>query len=123
MAKFCVFLNTLFNKLFYSYIFRLANPSSSSFVPLSCSDPTQIGTTCNISNTPCEVTQPCQNNGMCNNVNTTLLGYICVCPSGFNGTQCQLDYRPCKPNTCWNNGTPYVLFMTNHSNNLYFVFR
>jgi hypothetical protein len=48
--------------------------------------------------------KPCQNNGSCTNDNSTLYGYVCSCLTGFNGTECQYDYRPCKQNTCWNNG-------------------
>jgi hypothetical protein len=48
--------------------------------------------------------KPCQNNGNCTNDNTTVYGYNCACPRGFDGAQCQVDNRPCKPNTCWNNG-------------------
>ena len=55
-------------------------------------------------NTLCDMLQPCQNDGTCNNTNITTNGYICFCQSGFQGTQCQDDYRPCQPNTCWNNG-------------------
>jgi len=47
---------------------------------------------------------PCQNDGTCVNDNTTLIGYICLCPSGFDGTECQNDNRVCQPDTCWNNG-------------------
>jgi hypothetical protein len=32
------------------------------------------------------------------------MGYMCSCPFSLNGTQCQFDYRLCKPNTCKNNG-------------------
>jgi hypothetical protein len=49
--------------------------------------------------------KPCQNNGNCTNNNTVVYGYICTCPPGVDGAQCQFDNRPCKPNTCWNNGT------------------
>ena len=42
--------------------------------------------------------KPCQNNGVCTDTNTTTLGYKCTCPRGFDGTQCQLDNRPCKTN-------------------------
>ncbi len=47
---------------------------------------------------------PCENNGTCNNSDTESDGYICLCPSEFNGTECQLDHRICKPNTCFNDG-------------------
>jgi hypothetical protein len=54
--------------------------------------------------------KPCRNNGNCTNDNTTANAYICTCPPGFDGAQCQLDNRPCKPTTCWNNGTSYLLY-------------
>ncbi len=54
--------------------------------------------------------EPCQNNVNCTNDNTTANGYNCTCPPGFNGEQCQLDNRPCKPNICWNNGSSYRLY-------------
>jgi hypothetical protein len=47
---------------------------------------------------------PCQNNGTCTNDNTSSVGYTCSCLSGFDGTECQNDYRLCQPSTCWNNG-------------------
>jgi hypothetical protein len=81
----------------------LGKTPSSNFVPPTCKDST-IGPKCNISNTPCDVTQPCQNNGICYNNNTIARGYTCSCPRGFDGVQCQIDRRPCKNDTCWNNG-------------------
>jgi hypothetical protein len=91
----------------------LVQQSSPSFVPLSCPNSTNIGLNCNVSNTPCDMLQPCENNGSCYNNDTISLGYRCSCPSGFNGTQCQFDYRPCKLNTCWHNSRhiPYFLLM------------
>jgi hypothetical protein len=74
------------------------------FVPRPCSNLTRMGAYCNISATPCDLLQPCQNNGTCNNTDTALSGYACACPQGVNGTLCELDYRPCQPHTCWNNG-------------------
>ncbi len=56
----------------------------------------------NIISTPCVVLEPCQNQGTCINNKTSLNGYICYCSSGFNGSECQFDNRPCKTNTCWN---------------------
>ena len=64
-----------------------------------------MGKDCNISSNPCDTLKPCQNNGTCSNETTNISGYSCLCSPGFNGTQCQNDYRPCKPTTCWNNGT------------------
>ncbi len=49
--------------------------------------------------------QPCQNNnGTCKNNDTEPHGYSCPCLWGFNGTQCQVDHRPCEPNPCWHDG-------------------
>jgi hypothetical protein len=78
------------------------------FYPSTCSNPNQIGTNCNLPATPCDMLQPCQNTGTCNNTNTTLRGYTCLCVAGFNGTNCEIDIRPCKSNTCWNNGTFFI---------------
>ena len=64
-----------------------------------------MGIGCNVSSHPCETLKPCQNNGTCSNAPTDISGYSCICLPGFNGTQCQYDHRPCKPTTCWNNGT------------------
>ena len=70
--------------------------SSTNIIPLSC---------CPVSNSPCQILQPCLNDGTCINTNLTHIGYECLCQSQFNGTQCQLDNRPCRLDTCWNNGT------------------
>jgi hypothetical protein len=64
-----------------------------------------IGPTCNVSNMPCEILQPCQNHGTCNNTNMTPYGYQCLCPADFSGINCETSYRPCEPNPCWNDGT------------------
>ncbi|CAF4169920.1 unnamed protein product, partial [Adineta steineri] len=78
--------------------------SSSIFSPSSCSNTAYMGLNCSISSSLCDILQPCQNNGTCNNTNQNSLGYICSCPLHFNGTYCQFDDRPCQPNTCVNNG-------------------
>ncbi|UJR24470.1 hypothetical protein I4U23_005845 [Adineta vaga] len=85
---------------------EVTTPSSLSFIAPICSNYTMIGIHCNISSTPCDVPNLCQNNSTCENTNTT---YICHCSPGFNGTQCQYDHRPCPPNRCWNNGICNVL--------------
>jgi hypothetical protein len=82
-----------------------------SFVTPTCPNSTNIGPNCNISNTACDLPKPCQNNGTCNSTSTIQYGYICLCPSGFTGIQCQLDQRLCKPNTCWNNGMYSLFFL------------
>ncbi|CAF0775479.1 unnamed protein product [Adineta steineri] len=94
--------------------------SISYFSPLSCSNTAYIGLNCSISSNLCDMLQPCQNNGTCNNTNQNSLGYICSCPLHFNGTYCQFDDRPCKPNTCINNGIciemPNITFMCKCAN-------
>ncbi|CAF1129874.1 unnamed protein product [Adineta steineri] len=74
------------------------------FIPKSCGDLTSIGLNCNISASPCEIANPCQNNGNCTDDNTTTYGYICLCPFGFNGINCELDNQLCKPHICLNHG-------------------
>ena len=74
------------------------------FVVLSCNDSYRVGAYCNISSSPCDAVHPCQNEGTCVNDKTLLTGYQCQCSIGFIGSECQEDTRPCKPNTCFNNG-------------------
>jgi hypothetical protein len=79
-------------------------PQAAFLAPI-CPNAGSIGTYCNIANTPCATLRPCQNHGNCTNTNTTSPSYVCSCPSGFDGTHCQLDRRPCQTDTCKNNGT------------------
>ncbi|CAF4070822.1 unnamed protein product [Adineta steineri] len=75
------------------------------FILKSCNDSTSIGLNCNISASPCKIANPCQNDGNCTDDNTTSYGYICSCPFGLNGINCELDNRLCKPYICLNHGT------------------
>ena len=75
-----------------------------SFFPPPCSNASRMGAYYNISAAPCDIIQPCQNNGTCNNTDTSLRSYECLCASGINGTFCELNSRPCQLETCWNNG-------------------
>ncbi|CAF4098505.1 unnamed protein product [Adineta steineri] len=77
--------------------------TSSIFLP-TCSTPLSIGSNCNTSASICDIRQPCQNNSTCLNDNTTIRGYKCNCLPGFNGTECQYDYRICQLRTCSYNG-------------------
>ena len=86
-------------------VYTLDQQRSISFVPTACPHPSAIGRNCAANSAICDMLQPCQNDGTCSESNITLLGFICSCVSGVNGTRCELDYRPCKPNTCWNDGT------------------
>ncbi|CAF0805487.1 unnamed protein product [Adineta steineri] len=79
--------------------------SSSVFIPKPCTDSTFIGLSCNISNTPCELATPCENDGTCMSNKMATYGYVCSCLSGFTGTYCELDHRICKPHLCLHNGT------------------
>lgn len=100
---------TITREKFVVFFLHLVQQPPQTFVPFACVNSTRIGLTCNVTATSCDILQPCQNSGICNNTNTTSDGYTCSCFTGFNGTQCQYDNRPCKPNTCWNSGN-YSLF-------------
>ena len=75
------------------------------FLAPTCPTAGSIGTHCNIVDTPCATLRPCQNEGNCTNTNSSSPSYVCACPTGFDGTHCQLDRRPCQTDTCKNNGT------------------
>ncbi|XP_033625701.1 uncharacterized protein LOC117288937, partial [Asterias rubens] len=63
---------------------------------------TQITVTAVTGNTPCS-SNPCVNGGNCQfNENA----YFCSCPTGYTGTNCQLD--PCNSVTCLNGGACQV---------------
>ncbi len=93
--------DVLFCPILLLLFVHIVKTPSAEFVAPICSNSTHIGIGCNISNKPCDILQPCQNAGSCINTNDT---YICKCSLGFNRSECQFDYRPCKPFTCWNNG-------------------
>ncbi|CAF1081036.1 unnamed protein product [Adineta steineri] len=80
--------------------------TSSIFLP-TCSTPLSIGSNCNTSASICDIRKPCQNNSTCISDNTTIRGYNCNCLPGFNGTECQYDYRICQLRTCSYNGICY----------------
>ena len=82
----------------------LAQQVSCPFVPLPCTSANSIGVLCNTSDAPCDILQPCENEGICNNTNTTSNLYLCSCRTGFHGDRCEGDRRPCKRDTCLNHG-------------------
>jgi hypothetical protein len=84
-------------------------------IPRKCNNPKNIGFNCCTSNNPCDILQPCQNGGTCNNTDA---GYHCSCPSGFNGDRCEFDHRPCKPHTCLNGDIHYFFFLSLANNKL-----
>ena len=63
-------------------------PPSPFFVQPLCSNTSSTGLYCNISSLPCDMAPT----------------YACLCAQGFNGTNCELDLRPCKPTTCLHGG-------------------
>ncbi|CAF0838920.1 unnamed protein product [Adineta steineri] len=100
-----VFLDTILSEDIESTTAVMSiQQTSSSFLAPTCSNSITIGSYCNVTSTSCDILQPCQNNASCIDTNTTSNGYNCSCLSGFYGLQCQIDNRPCKSYTCWNNG-------------------
>ncbi len=96
-----------FHSLFHSpVVYFLAKTPSAQFVAPPCPNSTHVGIHCNISNLPCDIFKPCQNNASCVNTNDN---YSCICSPSFNGTECQFDHRPCQPFRCWNNDQYFPL--------------
>ncbi|CAF2044699.1 unnamed protein product [Rotaria magnacalcarata] len=87
------------------YKLTLSKTGCSSFEPAPCADQSKMGPQCDTSNTYCSKTNPCLNNGKCNDTESNTPPYSCNCPMGFNGTDCELDERLCKPHKCLNNGS------------------
>ncbi|CAF3348066.1 unnamed protein product [Rotaria socialis] len=69
-----------------------------------CQNNSYIGTYCNITNDPCKISQPCENQGICYLNETHQFRYMCRCPIGYFGDRCEHDNRICKNNTCWHDG-------------------
>ena len=89
-----------------------SKPIPAPFQPTVCSSPQQVGPFCNVTNMPCSVLRPCQNNGSCSDVSNNSRGFLCSCPSGFGGEECQLDLRPCGTNPCLYNGQSPLLLIS-----------
>ncbi len=83
--------------------------------PRKCNNPKNIGFNCCISNNPCAMLQPCQNDGTCENIHDD---YHCLCPPGFKGNHCEFDHRVCKPHTCLNRGIHSSFFLSMINNKL-----
>ncbi|CAF1031937.1 unnamed protein product [Rotaria sordida] len=69
-----------------------------------CEDTNYIGSYCNVTNDICKMSQPCRNQGICYFNETLPLQYMCKCPIGYSGYDCEYDNRICKNNTCWHDG-------------------
>lgn len=82
-----------------------------SFEPQRCDNKLKTGTHCNISNSHCDVINPCINGGNCTNNNPNQNPpYYCTCRDGFNGDNCENDRRPCKLEYCSDNGKLFSRF-------------
>lgn len=57
-----------------------------------------------ITNSPCSVLEPCLHRESCSVVSNPSYNYLCACPSGFSGRQCEVDERMCRPERCQNQG-------------------
>jgi jagged-like protein len=51
----------------------------------------------------CGTHEPCQNGGTCEN--TAPDQYLCTCPEGFSGLNCEVVDNPCATAPCGNGGT------------------
>ncbi|EDO34718.1 predicted protein, partial [Nematostella vectensis] len=47
---------------------------------------------------------PCQNNATCTNKEDNS-GYNCTCSTGFTGSDCETQVKPCGSSPCKNNST------------------
>lgn len=61
------------------------------------------GKNCNSNIDEC-VSQPCQNNGTCED---GIGNYSCHCMVGFNGLNCEHNINDCTEDSCQNGGTCY----------------
>ncbi|ENN81264.1 hypothetical protein D910_00819 [Dendroctonus ponderosae] len=51
----------------------------------------------------CGTHEPCLNGGTCEN--TAPDNYLCTCPEGFSGANCEVVDNPCAPAPCLHGGT------------------
>lgn len=96
----------------------LVKQQKPSFIPEKCIDTKFIGTNCNMSSNPCNMSNLCQNGGTCHNHNQN---YTCECRYGFKGTHCNEDHRLCQLYTCSNHGI-YTFFTSLRSLVQYYWF-
>ncbi|XP_035681950.1 delta-like protein 1 isoform X1 [Branchiostoma floridae] len=52
---------------------------------------------------PCDKKHPCQNNGTC--LDREDGGYVCLCPRGYNGVDCEVRVTDCSAYACLNGGS------------------
>jgi len=51
------------------------------------------------------MSSPCQNGGLCVIVPGDMTGYLCICPPGLDGQNCDIVTDECSSNPCLNGGT------------------
>ena len=95
---------TLFLKIELSFEYPVVPKPPRPFALLACNDSDHMGVSCNISTSPCDLLSPCLNQATCTDNKTIPQGYLCHCTPEFQGSDCEIDTRPCKPDTCRNNG-------------------
>jgi len=78
------------------------------FIANSCNMSNYTGTYCNISNSLCNMLQPCTKNSVCIDISST--NYTCKCKKNFNGSRCLLDHRRCIYQLNSSNGTKNFIF-------------
>ncbi|CAF4023989.1 unnamed protein product [Adineta steineri] len=74
------------------------------FNPINNCTSGSFGINCMFTDSICNTTQLCFNNGSCIENKTLENGYSCDCLEGFEGIDCQDDERLCKPFTCFDRG-------------------
>ncbi|CAF1185086.1 unnamed protein product, partial [Adineta steineri] len=74
------------------------------FNPINNCTSGSFGINCMFTDSICNTTQLCLNNGSCIENKTVENGYSCDCLEGFEGIDCQDDERLCKPFTCFDRG-------------------
>ena len=98
----------LVSSISFNLLTIFSEASSPPYLPTSptrnASSSTNPDPPCDISNTLRYLLDPCQHDGTCVNNGSDPDGYTCQCSWGFDGDRCERDIRPCKPDTCWNNG-------------------
>ncbi|XP_074656942.1 protein jagged-2-like [Tubulanus polymorphus] len=58
---------------------------------------------CNKDLNYCGTHKPCVNGGICSH--SKISEYVCACPEGFTGTNCEIAFHACSSDPCQNGGT------------------
>ena len=71
---------------------------------LFCRGQNKPGTTCIVNIDDCS-SNPCENNGMCNDLVKNFFKFFCTCLPGYTGKNCTINIDDCDLNPCENNET------------------